>query len=536
MKNFLNKHLLFRGQARLFSSPIFHHSSSSVMKHASLRHPIAPMDQQIFDLLLDVVEKRNLRVTLRVAGGWVRNMLMGLPAKDIDIALDGLDARGQVMTGEYFATQVTEYQAEHGLETHHVGVIHANPSQSKHIESATTHIFGHPVDFLHLRTETYAEGSRIPTIERGTIFEDASRRDFTLNALFYNLHTHMVEDYVTGIEDLDNRVLRCPLPAMQTFHDDPLRLLRGVRFMAQLALNIDDDIVCAGQTATVHAALLDKVSRERVGIEIGKSLSGPDPIRAIDTLVSLGLVPLVFRFSPNASATKAPLSPADLQPVQWNPIEWDSGRYAVTTVVGHTPQGEVRLSAVLAALYSPFLPEVVTDPRLPTSIIFGLKLPRRIYELSQQLLDSAFKLETALKDVTETNTTRILAAMAPAGRFVSATTPRILVYQAMKALKGTPLEQTIPIVCNLAAARLKRESLFAQQVAECIISDPHNIRGAAEWRSIIKGNELASQLGIPPKDTSKALEMLMCLQVEVPGIGPGEAVTQLMEMRSPMPK
>ena len=92
---------------------------------------------------------------MRVAGGWVRNKVLYIDAEDIDIALDN-------MMGIQFATQVTEYQKLKGMEQRSVGVIKANPDQSKHLESATTHIFGEAIDFVNLRCEEYAADSRSP--------------------------------------------------------------------------------------------------------------------------------------------------------------------------------------------------------------------------------------------------------------------------------------------------------------------------------------------------------------------------------------
>lgn len=102
-----------------------------------------------------------MNCTLRVAGGWVRNKLMGLEAKDIDIALDkcmGID----------FANAVVEYQKKLGMETKKIGIIQSNPEQSKHLETATTYIFGQNIDFVNLRSESYASNSRIPEMKLGT--------------------------------------------------------------------------------------------------------------------------------------------------------------------------------------------------------------------------------------------------------------------------------------------------------------------------------------------------------------------------------
>jgi tRNA nucleotidyltransferase/poly(A) polymerase len=99
-------------------------------------------------------------------------------------------------------------------------------------------ILGHWVDFTNLRTETYEAGSRIPTVRFGTAEEDAQRRDFTINSLFYNLNSRRIEDLTGhGLCDLlERQLVRTPLPPRTTFLDDPLRLLRAVRFAARWAV------------------------------------------------------------------------------------------------------------------------------------------------------------------------------------------------------------------------------------------------------------------------------------------------------------
>jgi tRNA nucleotidyltransferase (CCA-adding enzyme) len=119
-----------------------------------------------------------------------------------------------------------------------VAVIRANPAKSKHLASATCSILGKDVDFVNLRTETYDGTSRVPDATAfGTAAEDAARRDFTINSLFYNVHTDSIEDYTrAGLQHLlRDKLLETPLDASVTFADDPLRVLRAVRFGARYA-------------------------------------------------------------------------------------------------------------------------------------------------------------------------------------------------------------------------------------------------------------------------------------------------------------
>jgi tRNA nucleotidyltransferase (CCA-adding enzyme) len=98
--------------------------------------------------------------------------------------------------------------------------IPANPEQSKHLETATMQLHGLSLDLVNLRSETYSVASRIPQIEFGTPLQDAERRDFTINALFYNLHTKEIEDFTgRGLQDLRDGIIRTPLAPLVTFLD-----------------------------------------------------------------------------------------------------------------------------------------------------------------------------------------------------------------------------------------------------------------------------------------------------------------------------
>jgi len=200
-------------------------------------------EQELFTLLLESAKHASTGTTLRCAGGWVRDKLLGKESKDIDVALDNLLGRDfadkvcvcalcvacslwlRISTGEYIASmwkiqrggpsktavrmgesrqreasgafgccsnqpktrhtspfrqrqpkQVNEYLESQGKETRKAAVIHSNPEQSKHLETARMKVHDLWIDLVNLRSETYAEGSRIPTMEFGTPLQDAERR------------------------------------------------------------------------------------------------------------------------------------------------------------------------------------------------------------------------------------------------------------------------------------------------------------------------------------------------------------------------
>ncbi|CAM9191942.1 unnamed protein product [Hapterophycus canaliculatus] len=117
--------------------------------------------------------------------------------------------------------------------------------------------------------------SRIPEASIGTAEEDALRRDFTLNALFYNVNEGKVEDKTgRGVEDLRQGIIRTPLSPMITFQDDPLRVLRAVRFAARFGFSLHEDLRAAAQDSKIQNALRTKVSPERVGVELSGMITG----------------------------------------------------------------------------------------------------------------------------------------------------------------------------------------------------------------------------------------------------------------------
>jgi len=276
----------------------------------------APFDGMFLDEInndgnvdnVDNVDNRHITtaprlIEIRIAGGWVRDKLMNQSSHDVDIALDSL-------SGRQFALIVQKYLMHQRTcqKTPKVAVIAANPSQSKHLETATMRIDGIDCDFVHLRGgEVYSHDSRIPTLkDTATPLDDALRRDFTVNSLFYNLRKKYVEDWTgRGISDLiQDRVLVTPLDARITFHDDPLRVLRAVRFAVRYNLDLCPEIKMAAMSPTVHESLHVKVSRERVGKELEGMLTGKNsrPCVALKLITDLKLAGCVFEFPPAHSS------------------------------------------------------------------------------------------------------------------------------------------------------------------------------------------------------------------------------------------
>lgn len=238
---------------------------------------------------------------IRVAGGWPRDKLLGIPCNDLDIVLEDV-------TGEAFATPFRKWLNESGkIARVQTMVVRANPDKSKHLETAIMDLpaLGLSIDFVNLRSENYSADSRVPNhVEFGSPLSDALRRDFTINALFYNLNTSEIEDYTTqGLSDLESFTLRTPLPTKQTFLDDPLRVIRAARFLGKLPQMVPDPLLEAGAgDADVINALRDKVAIDRVRQELGKVFSYSQPERVLETLRKWNVLSVILPTSKNFTA------------------------------------------------------------------------------------------------------------------------------------------------------------------------------------------------------------------------------------------
>ncbi|KAF8559413.1 poly A polymerase C-terminal region-like protein [Imleria badia] len=245
----------------------------------------------------------------RINGGWVRDKLLDFECNDVDICLED-------MMGVPFAERFVAFLSEKKhVSVHKVTKIESNPDQSKHLETARTTLFGIDLDFVNLRSEEYSDHSRIPTeIKFGTPLEDALRRDITINTLFYNVHTRTVEDHTEkGLDDLRNGIIRTPLPPLETFRDDPLRVIRCIRFASRFGFAMTPELQDAARDESIQEVLSSKISRERIGEELDKMMKAVEPLHAIQTIHDLSLYNTVFHV-PNAiiDVASAPVASPEL--------------------------------------------------------------------------------------------------------------------------------------------------------------------------------------------------------------------------------
>lgn len=252
---------------------------------------LTPDEQKIFEYLRKVTGGK---VQMRVAGGWVRDKLLGKESDDIDIAVD--------MPGYDLARMIA------GDKAHRVSLEKsANPDDigmaNDDLMVGAVNLFGQKIEFVPMRTEHYPDpNSRQPQITTSKDpREDVKRRDLTINALYYNINTGQVEDYVNGKADLgldgSGQIrLRTPDEPMKTFHEDPLRLLRVLRFHARYPNSVvDPAIIQAMADPTIQESYTKKVATERAGPELMKMMAGEDPVDSLKLLFETGLYKTAFK-------------------------------------------------------------------------------------------------------------------------------------------------------------------------------------------------------------------------------------------------
>ena len=222
---------------------------------------------EIFNTITSILKANNCTSTIcRVAGGWVRDKILGKDSIDIDIALSdmkGVDLAKMINAALY-------------PDKDKVGLIHQNAEKGKHLETATIRVCDIWIDFVNLRSD---DENKI-----GTPLEDAERRDITINSLFYNINTNTIEDFTKkGIDDLRNGIIRTPIPAIKTFKDDPLRILRSIRFATKYEFDIDNDIANSIKENIVEfkKAYSEVISNERITKELTLILEGKHPATGI---------------------------------------------------------------------------------------------------------------------------------------------------------------------------------------------------------------------------------------------------------------
>lgn len=276
MRNTLGRPPYFRGPNEMSTTNAVSQRSSYTVDESRLQ---GVLDRPLFQAATKVAER--LGVKAFVIGGYVRDLLLGRHSTDIDIVCEGDGiAYAEAVAKELGAGPV------HVFKNFGTAMFMLGPSTGSGPEWQ--------VEFVGARKESYSRNSRKPEVAPGSIRDDQERRDFTINALALSLnagdHGQLVDPF-DGIDDLRKGIIRTPLAPDVTFSDDPLRMLRAIRFATQLGFFIDAPTFEAIQR---NAERLDIISAERIHTELNKIILAPVPSVGFKLLLNSGLLVRFF--------------------------------------------------------------------------------------------------------------------------------------------------------------------------------------------------------------------------------------------------
>src|SRR5258708_11886859 len=225
--------------------------------------------------LLQLLERAatELGVKAWIVGGYVRDAVLGRPHPNPDVVVEDRD-------GLELARRFAELAGA------------PPPVTFERYGTAQVTLPGHLVEFVSARAEPYAPDSRKPDVRRATLDEDLRRRDFTINTLLMDLDGK-VHDPLGGRQDLEARLIRTPTDPLRTFADDPLRMLRAVRFASELGFELAPDLLPAMREMKGRLAP-PVISAERIADELRRMLVSPRPRLALELLDAGGLLEVVL--------------------------------------------------------------------------------------------------------------------------------------------------------------------------------------------------------------------------------------------------
>ena len=230
-----------------------------------------PLKHPIFKHITRVVDR--MGVQAYVVGGYVRDYYLYRPSSDIDVVVVGSGVAVAEELGRELGAKVTIFK------TYGTAMLRWRDTE---------------VEFVGARKESYTPESRNPHVEPGTLEDDQRRRDFTINAMAWSVNGDTFGELVDpfgGMEDLEDCIIRTPCEPDKTFSDDPLRMMRAVRFASQLGFDIDDetfDGICR------QAERIKIITKERINVELNKILASPAPSIGLTLMHHSGLLQYVL--------------------------------------------------------------------------------------------------------------------------------------------------------------------------------------------------------------------------------------------------
>ena len=236
---------------------------------------IALTDNEISIFKKVAAAAENTGVECYVIGGFVRDKILGRPTKDIDIVCAG----DGIALAEETAKQFDHLPQVNIFKTYGTAQLKFGDTE---------------LEFVGARKESYNFESRNPIVKEGTLQDDQNRRDFTINAMGISLNNTdfgELNDPFDGMGDLERKIIKTPLAPSDTFSDDPLRMMRAIRFASQLQFEIEKNTLDA---ITANAKRITIITKERIADELNKILLSKKPSAGFDLLYKTGLLNIIF--------------------------------------------------------------------------------------------------------------------------------------------------------------------------------------------------------------------------------------------------
>lgn len=400
-----------------------------------------------------------------VVGGYVRDLMLGIPSKDIDFVTVGsgielaravADSIGKGAHLATFATYGTAQVTAPGLD----------------------------LEFVGARKESYSRQSRNPIVEDGTLDDDLSRRDFTINAMAICINGDRFGELIDrfdGVKDLERKVIRTPLDPDTTFSDDPLRMLRAIRFATRLGFSIDPETF---KSIKRNASRLEIITRERINDELMKIMLTSKPSVGIRLLDMAGLLPYVL---PELEALKG----VESREGKGHKDNFAHTLQVLDNVAAASDDEWLRWAALLHDIAKPVCKK--WDPKLGWTFhahnIIGEKMVGRIFKKMKMPMNEKMKFvakmvgmhmrpqNVADEGVTDSGVRRLIT---DAGEDID----------ALMTLCEADITSKNP---EKVRRQLEGFKALRKRMEEVQAADDYR-----NWKNPVSGNEIMERMGLPP--------------------------------------
>lgn len=400
-----------------------------------------------------------------VVGGYVRDIFLERPSSDIDFVTVG--------SGIELAKRVAESLGKKGALT-----VYANYGTAQIRHS------GLELEFVGARRESYTRNSRNPIVEDGTLEDDQNRRDFTINAMAISLNSDNFGELVDpfgGIADLARKIIRTPLDPDITFSDDPLRMMRAIRFASQLNFTIHPDTLSAIERNRDRISI---ITRERINEELSKIMRSPRPSVGLNLLDSTGLLALIF-------PALIELKGVEIMEGKGHKDNFAHTLQVVDNVAARSDNEWLRWAALLHDIAKPATKRY--DPRLGWTFhnhnFLGEKMIPGLFKKMKMPLNEKMKFVAKLVGLH-------MRPQSVGEQGVTDSGVRRLITDAGADLEDLMILAEADITSkNPAKVRRQLEGFAALRQRMTQIADADALRN---WKNPIDGNEIMERLHLPP--------------------------------------